>query len=697
MISVVLPARNEAMVYDTARWMLQAGADEIVIIDDGSSPPVQVPPELQEQVELVRLDPSRGPAHCRNLGGQLATGDVIIYSDAHVRPSEGGIIRLALAAQESGTIVGAACRPMEPTREWTGYGGIVIEMGDGGLDVKYNRSLALAGKVTGYIGSVYAGLKLTWERIGWWPQTLSWGYNEQALSLAVLYAGLQPACAPDVLCLHHFKKKFNYPVERDITRVNRFAVHFQLCGDFETNWLPRFQRQFPHEAELWDKEYTRHTALWDERRAHFRSLRKRTDGEVNDVIRGWDRSAAPFAANRVRDTGGKPLNRVDGTVCLFTAFAPGREACLGKWVRHVEAGGYPIDGRLFVVDSPRPDVELYARDVGAVVYQRPPLASREDSAVVANHLAGHWNMVLPELLKYDYILSVEDDVYPETGYLRRLLKFQRSQPSIGAVGAVCKARGNGHLMAYPLKSLEPWDIEPATEFGTGRHAVGSISLCCTLIRTTCIPKDFQFTGQPNIVDGQPAGRRGHEFSLWKALAVAGHKIGADYDLVAEHRVLTEDEPPPPPPPPTRHGRENFIRSRHCCKRLVCTVCRASQVWRDCIRQEYSVPSDWDSQCPNGLISNGNSLGETRVATAALIGQAAGRQAAGLPVLADRKTVEKRWALCKACKDGYIEDEQRCRQGAFPVEPRITLAASACEIGRWSSEEAATPISQGATQ
>ncbi len=694
MISVVLPSRNEPMVYDTARWMLEAGADEIVVVDDYSNPAVVIPDDLQGKVALITNRQPMGPAYCRNTGGKAAKGDkgdVIVYSDAHVKPSPGGITRLAELARELNTVVGAGCKPMEPTREWTGYGGVIVEMGDGGIDVKYNREIARHDKVTGYIGSVYAATRACWEEIGWWPWTLSWGYNEQALSLAVLYAGKQPYCATDVVCLHQFKKKFNYPMAQDVSRVNRFAVHYQVGAQPE-RWLLRLRRHFPREAQLWEREFFQHRAIWEERRAVFQARRKRTDSEVNDLICAWDAASAPFSANRLRDAGGERPYREHGTVCLFTAFAPGRERCLEKWIRHVEASGYPIDGRIFVLDNPRPDVELYARSSGAVVFTRPALASREDAVATANHLAGHWNLVLPELLKYDYILSVEDDVYPEPGFLIRLLNLQRSQRSIGATGAMVKARKDGHPMAYQLKTLDPWDINTSVVSPTtGKHSVGSLSLSCTLIRTTCIPQGFQFTGQPNVdAEGKPAGRRGHEFSLWKALAKAGHKIAADYDLHTEHRVLTEEEAMPTPPPPHRHGQENFIRTRWCTKRIVCGVCRNSQVWRDTIRQEFSVPADFDAHCPNGIKGGTRSLPEMAASAARTIGQAASAVLQGRSVLASQATQNERWRLCKACKDYYIPDEKRCRQGGCYLEIKIPLSFSVCDLGKWKAEAEGTP-------
>lgn len=687
MISVVMPARNETMIMETIRSMRLGGADEIVVIDDGSTPRVEL--EAASDIVLERVEKSRGPSYCRNRGGMLARGDIIIYSDAHVTVPQGGLRRLAELAYANDTIVCAAVKPMVSERNWTGYGGIVVEIG-AGYDVKYNRKEARI-RPTGYIGSVYAGTRTCWESIGWWPTTLSWGYNEQALSLAVLYSGREPLVAPDVVCLHMFKKRFNFPVQQSITRVNRLAVHFQLCEDFATRWLPVFQREFRGETATWERLYQQDKKMWDDLRAAQLARRKRTDREVCDVIIGFDQTVL-FAANRRLDT---PADapRPEGTVCLFTAFAPGKEFCLDKWIRHVESGGYPIDGRIFILDNPRPDVENYARSCGALVYTRPPLPST-DSADVCEHLAGHWNSVLPELLKYDYVVSVEDDVYPEAGWLRRLVTIQHSQRGIAIAGAAVRARRDGHVMAYQLKSEDPWIAETrATPPPTGGvQAMGSVSLCCTLIRTTAIGDGWVFTGQPNVTDGKPSGARGHEFSLMKRVASQGWKIAVDWDMEVEHRVLTQEEPETYAPVSGR--RNGWVRTRDCIRRRHCKACRESQMFRDSIRRAYTVPDDFDFHCPVGIKGGSRTMAEMAGGLSRAIGQAAGAVATGKPVLASHRTVELRWEQCRNCKDWYDAESERCRQCGCFLAPKIALAFTKCDLGRWAPETNSTPPQGG---
>jgi len=493
------------------------------------------------------------------------------------------------------------------------------------------------------------------------------------------------------VCLHMFKRKFNYPVQQSTTRVNRLLVHFQMCRDFEEKWLPVFRHQFPSETATFERLLAANYEEWMGWRETRLAANKLTDKEVYDVILGWDLAAAPaFSAIRELDTD-VAEKREYGSVCLFTAFAANREACLETWVRQVESAGYPIDGRVFVLDNPRPDVEAYARSCGAVVWTRPPLEAG-DSGTVCEHLAGHWNLVLPELLKYDYILSVEDDVFPEPGYLHRLLTFQRSQKGIAIVGAAVPARKDRHIMAYPLKSLDPWAIDSKAELPkSGRHAMGSVSLCCTLIRTTVLPKGFQVTGRPNIdAEGNPSGPRGHEFSIMKAITTQKYKVGVDFDMKVEHRLIEADEPAFVAP----GGRENFCKTRTCSSRIHCIPCRNSQMFRDVLRQEFQVPDDWDQFCPNGLRTGTWPMEEMTLTVARAVGQAAGAVAKNDTVLTPRKELNVRWDACKACTDGFDPEKKWCRKCAEFLDAKIALSCSRCPLDKWKPTTVIEPPVQG---
>ena len=682
MISLVIPARNEGMLPETVESALMAGADEVVVIDDGSAPPVAL---KRDNLVVHRVANAQGPSHCRNLGGQLAKGDVVVYSDAHVTFPVGGLIRLAELARENDTVVCASVKAMGGTRNWTGYGGVVVSIGPGGLDVKYNRDPKRADP-TGYIGSVYAATRACWDAIGWWPTTLSWGYNEQALSLAVLYAGKRPLTAPDVVCEHMFKKRFNYPVQQSMTRVNRLLVHYQLCGDFEANWLPGFRLVFRQETATFERLRERNRDAWRALREKYAALAKRTDSEVRDlIVAGEGAKTDRMAANRRKDTAPEP-NRL--SVCLFTAFAPGREHNLTKWARHVEMGGVLIDGRVFMLDNPRPDVENYAREVGAIVLQRPPLPAG-DSEAVSNHLAGHWNAALPFLRKFDLILSVEDDVFPPAGYLRDLVEALAADPVNAIAGAPVKSRLRGHTMAYQVKSADPFEIDHSWPVpAEGHHLVGSVSLSCTLIRTAALDPAWQFTGQPNVTDGAPSGNRGHEFSLMKHALTRNNSIIACCDLQCDHRVLTMDEPTESVVPAVQ-PRYSFVGTRYCSSRMHCAACRNSQTFRNAVRQQYQVPADWDTHCPNGIRAGTRSTLEMAASAAKAVGQAIMAVAGGRNVVSKRATILGRWGICNKCQ--WLEAKsRRCKQCGCFLDAKIQLAFSVCPAGLWAEEPDADP-------
>jgi glycosyltransferase involved in cell wall biosynthesis len=682
MISLVIPARNEAMLPETVESALMAGADEVVVIDDCSQPPVAL---KRDHVVVHRVTAAQGPSHCRNLGGQLAKGDVVVYSDAHVLFSPGALSTIAELARANDTVVCGAVKAMGGTRDWTGYGGVVVSIGQGGLDVKYNRDPKRKDP-TGYIGSVYGATRACWDAIGWWPTTLSWGYNEQALSLAVLYSGRRPVVAPTAVCEHMFKKRFNYPVQQSMTRVNRLLVHYQLCADFKTRWLPGLRLVFRQETATFERLLERNRVEWGALREKYAKLARRTDDEVRDLIlAGEGDKGNRMAANRRVDTPPDP-NRL--SVCLFTAFAPGREHNLTKWARHVEMGGPLIDGRVFMLDNPRPDVENYAREVGAIVLQRPPRVGG-DSESTANHLADHWNTALPFLRKFDLILSVEDDVFPPRGYLAELISAITNDPANAIAGAPVKSRLRGHTMAYQVKSIEPYEIDSSWQVpNEGRHLAGSVSLSCTLIRTAALDPEWKFTGQPNLTAGAPSGNRGHEFSLMKHVLNRNGRIIACCDLKCEHRVLDVNEPTAPIAP-AKQPRDSFVSTRYCSSRMHCAACRNSQTFRNAVRQQYQVPADWDTNCPNGIRGGTRSTLEMAATAAKAVGQAIMAVASGRNVVSKRATILSRWATCNKC--GWLEGKhRRCKQCGCFLDAKIQLAFSVCPAGLWAAEPDADP-------
>lgn len=88
LISVVVPAHNEAatitsLVEKLHEILREAGAFEIIIVDDGSSDATrQILDHLSRPVRVIRNQENRGKGHALRRGIAQARGEVIAYIDA---------------------------------------------------------------------------------------------------------------------------------------------------------------------------------------------------------------------------------------------------------------------------------------------------------------------------------------------------------------------------------------------------------------------------------------------------------------------------------------------------------------------------------------------------------------------------------------------------------------------------------------
>ncbi|EER19164.1 Polypeptide N-acetylgalactosaminyltransferase, putative [Perkinsus marinus ATCC 50983] len=96
-ISVVLPCANEGeFMVKTVKSVNEATPDnilqEVVVVDDGSTPPLKTLLTEEEQKELkvkwVRHSSFTGLINAKSKGAGVATGDIIIFLDCHVKPAK---------------------------------------------------------------------------------------------------------------------------------------------------------------------------------------------------------------------------------------------------------------------------------------------------------------------------------------------------------------------------------------------------------------------------------------------------------------------------------------------------------------------------------------------------------------------------------------------------------------------------------
>ena len=108
-----------------AEALLAAGADEIVVVDNGSGAPLGLP----DGVKLVR-EPVAGLSRARNTGAEAATHDVLVYLDDDARPAPGWLEHLRDAFADDAVMVAGGPihglwprerTPGWPQAPWTNY------------------------------------------------------------------------------------------------------------------------------------------------------------------------------------------------------------------------------------------------------------------------------------------------------------------------------------------------------------------------------------------------------------------------------------------------------------------------------------------------------------------------------------------------------------------------------------------------
>jgi GT2 family glycosyltransferase len=104
------PAALEETLRGLRRQTGLPGGYEIVVVDDGSSPPVQVPPGADPPVRLVRLE-GRERSAARNAGAREARGRHLVFVDDDMSVEDGFLAAHLRAGREHpGALVAGAIR-----------------------------------------------------------------------------------------------------------------------------------------------------------------------------------------------------------------------------------------------------------------------------------------------------------------------------------------------------------------------------------------------------------------------------------------------------------------------------------------------------------------------------------------------------------------------------------------------------------
>jgi GT2 family glycosyltransferase len=215
-VSVVVVAHNEG---DNLRPTLNGlladlpGHAEMVVVDDHSSDGSTA--FLEDGYGGVRLQrpPGRlGISGARNFGGRMTSGDVLVFSDAHVEPGRNWLAPLCRALERSEVGEVAPAISVMGNTDQKGYG---FTWRDARLQMSWLGWRANQPyPVPMLCGCFVAMRRDVFEASGGFDEGLqTWGSEDAELSLRLWRMGYECLVVPESDVAHLFRRRFPYAVD----------------------------------------------------------------------------------------------------------------------------------------------------------------------------------------------------------------------------------------------------------------------------------------------------------------------------------------------------------------------------------------------------------------------------------------------------------------------------------------------------
>lgn len=261
-ISLVITTRNEStdVLGSTVRALLDTSAQyvrEILIVDDSSSTPV---PSAWPDVRVVRHEEPIGVPQSRRHGLALASGDVLVWMDAHMSFAHDWLERMLLHV-DSGALLCAAWWDYELTRPLC-WGADLIwrhqrDYSAGycpGFDLRHRTAVPRdsAVEVPMVIGACYMMLREAYQRIGGFsPFFRVWGKADQDLSIRSWIAGAGVRCVTGARVGHLSRNKFPYPVRWEDIEFNQLALIRTVFEERNVAVMEELLQPLPADVRIW--------------------------------------------------------------------------------------------------------------------------------------------------------------------------------------------------------------------------------------------------------------------------------------------------------------------------------------------------------------------------------------------------------------------------------------------------------------
>jgi glycosyltransferase involved in cell wall biosynthesis len=216
--SIVIPTRNEGnllhMTVDSILSETNYPSFEILIVDDGSTDNSCDRYRRNGDDGKVKVVTSEGlgVARARNLGAENASGDYLVFIDAHCKVSPGWIDRFieSFSAPDVGIVGPCFTRLNEPEPRgcgttWIDYTLTISWFEPPDFNKPYEVPLLPGG--------CHAFTRDNFYRIGRYEEGFAtWGYEDVEISLRTWLLGYRVLADPRITIAHHFRESRNFEV-----------------------------------------------------------------------------------------------------------------------------------------------------------------------------------------------------------------------------------------------------------------------------------------------------------------------------------------------------------------------------------------------------------------------------------------------------------------------------------------------------
>jgi GT2 family glycosyltransferase len=251
-VSIVIAARDEdPQVLEATLAGLDATtrhlSTDIIVVDDGSLTPLNCG---KRQVRLIRHQQALGACQARRVGAMVATGDVLVWIDAHMSFGENWLEQMLVHINPSVVLCSPFCT--YDTRESMCWGADFVWSDTRDYRVQKIPGLGFRHRtetpdqpmveVPMVIGACYMMQRDAYLQMGGFsPHFKIWGNEEQDMSARAWMSGMRIACATRARVGHLSRQAFPYPVQFDHLEFNQMVM---LRCLLERATLERLEPQF---------------------------------------------------------------------------------------------------------------------------------------------------------------------------------------------------------------------------------------------------------------------------------------------------------------------------------------------------------------------------------------------------------------------------------------------------------------------